>query len=182
MHLQYHLHCSMFSNKVCRTHILSDSRQLWEISAIANGKIKNYIEKMLSRLHYRQKEKESAVVKLVSSFSGLTWLICFWHSWPKLISHSYGHGKRDRRWSPRGLKTMQARCVLLSLSLHGHIEHPLCTLPHDHDSHSVSRRPGGAELSHDICLTRCSVLWAPQVTVLFIKSHAVRPTWQSLKN
>lgn len=41
-----------------------------KISAIANGKGKNYIEKMLSRLRCRQKEEESVAVELVSSFSG----------------------------------------------------------------------------------------------------------------
>lgn len=121
---QYHLHCSTLSNKVCR------ARSFWvtagsyeEISAIANGEGRNYIEKMLSRLRCRQKEEESVAVELVSSFSGWPGWFVFWNR-PTPTHFS-------QLWTDTGplgaSEGARGGCVLFPLSLHGHIEHPLRT-------------------------------------------------------
>lgn len=95
---------------------MSDSRQLLKISAIANGKGKNYIE-MLSRLRYRQK-KDPVVARRGSSFSGLTWLVCFFGTADPNSFLITDVERQTDTSPPQGLKRMSGRCVLLSLSFH----------------------------------------------------------------
>lgn len=176
---QYHLHCSTLSNKVCR------ARSFWvtagsyeEISAIANGEGRNYIEKMLSRLRCRQKEEESVAVELVSSFSGWPGWFVFWNR-PTPTHFS-------QLWTDTGplgaSEGARGRCVLFPLSLHGHIEHPLRTAwPRQVTASPVSHFWTGRgeeqrwrwEMSP--LLSCCSSLPAPQAIDLFIKSHVRRP-------